>query len=61
MGSEDRLGVDIPIPVSMGSIGSTVKFLSIIREIYFSENCQIFSFVETFKNMLIRFVMINCP
>ena len=48
MGSVDRLGVDISIPVSMGSIESSVKFLSIIREICFSESCQIFSFVEIF-------------
>ena len=48
MVSEDRLGVDISNAVSMSSIGSTIKFLSIIREICFSENSQIFSFVDIF-------------
>ena len=46
MCSGDRLGVDTSITVSMRSIGRTVKFLSILRETYFSENCQNFCFMK---------------
>lgn len=60
MGSEGRLGVDISISLSMSLIGPTVKFLSIIRGICFSENCQNFSSVEIFLNMLIWFAIRNC-
>ena len=61
MGSEDKLGVEISIPVPISSIGSTVKFLSTIREICFQKIVKICSFVEIFLNMLLTFAMINCP
>ena len=60
MCSGDRLGVNISIAISMSSIASTVKFLSVFRKICFSENCQDFSFLEKFENMRIRFAMENC-
>ena len=59
MCSEDGLGVNIPFAVSMSSIGPTVRFLSILREMCFSENCQNFSFVKIKKNMLISFAIKN--
>lgn len=60
MCSGEGLGIDIFVSVSLTSIELTVKFLPILREIFFSKNYQNFSFSTKFKSVLIRHTIEHC-